>query len=656
MGGLRAIAFGFKLSDNVPMTLRAPASSSYIAFSVGLVLISLFHTAHAQRTIQVPGDVSTIQAGIDMSNTGDTLSVAPGTYSGPFDFKGKAITVSGSGPGVILDGGHRSGPVVSFSSDETRNSVLENVTVQNGNSGPQPTAGGIYISKASPTILNSIIQNNQGCGIGIVSGAPLIQGNRITGNQFLSNSNSPGCLPNDELGGGGIVLYGASAGAANVEIVGNTIDTNAAVAGAAGIYAFDAGRPFIENNTITHNMGQTLGSGIIIYGNTAPIIVQNLIYDNTIDTTNIENATVADAGAGLNLRLLSGSFHQFPTYIVNNTIAYNNLIRPVQPTGTQIQVGLKYDSIRFVNNLIVGADFNAAVGCFADVVTGTPPVALPTFDHNDVVNAGTNPNVYSGSCFGQTGENGNISVDPNFAPNPALTYPYQLQLPSSAIDNGNNNAPALPSLDFLGQPRLQNATGLAQAVIDIGAYEHPGIAAPIPPPPGFTLTVNPASVTVLRGGSGTFSVTVTPTAANLGSVLLTCSGLPATASCILSSSTLSFTNANSQSSKLTASIASGQSRLSRTSSTRCSLSMALTGIFLIPTLLARKRNPLNKGVSWLLRIGAMVVVFSCMGLSGCGPDRYVVIGPPQSYQLVIEATAVNSGLTKQTIASLVVTQ
>src|SRR3981189_1016210 len=107
------------------MKLRALAGSSYIAFSVGLVLVFLSHTALAQRTIHVPGDASTVQAGIDMSNSGDTVSVAPGTYRGPINFNGKAITVSGGGPGVIFDGGHRQGAVVLFDSGETRNSILE---------------------------------------------------------------------------------------------------------------------------------------------------------------------------------------------------------------------------------------------------------------------------------------------------------------------------------------------------------------------------------------------------------------------------------------------------------------------------------------------------------------------------------------------------
>jgi parallel beta-helix repeat protein len=588
-----------------------------------------------------------------MANTGDTVSVAPGTYSGPINFNGKAITVSGSGPGIILDGGLANGPVVTFNSGEPRGSVLENVTVQNGISAPSPTAGGIFIDQASPTIMNSIIQNNQGCGIGVVSGAPLIQGNTVTGNQYGSNNGSVGCLPNNEFGGGGIVLYGAPMGALISEIIGNTIEANTAIHGAAGIYAFAAGRLLIENNTVAHNIAQTLGSGITVEDDSSPIIVQNLIYDNTINTTNVEVPTEDDTGAGLNLRLTNASFHVFPAYIVNNTFADNNLVGPGPKVGTQIFAGLAYDNISFFNNLIVSVDFNTTVDCLA---SQSQPTALPVFDHNDALNAATSPYVYSGSCFGQTGKNGNISADPNFAANTSLTYPNQLQLPSPAIDSGNNSAPYLPQLDFLGQPRIQNATGLPTALVDIGAYEYKGIPGVVPPPPGFTLTVNPNTATLQQGQTGTFSVTVTPTAVNLGSVLLTCSGLPAASSCTFTSATMSFTSASPQSSTLTVSIGTAQSSLSRVTSHNSGLSVAFAGLFFIPVLLAGKRGPSNRRFPEMLRIASICVISSCAVLSGCGPDKYIIIGAPQTYQLTVQASAVNSGLSKQASVALVINQ
>ena len=63
--------------------------------------------AHAVAdVIEVPGHHPTIQEAIDAAGNGDTIEVAPDTYTERIDFLGKAITLrSTDGPEVtIIDG------------------------------------------------------------------------------------------------------------------------------------------------------------------------------------------------------------------------------------------------------------------------------------------------------------------------------------------------------------------------------------------------------------------------------------------------------------------------------------------------------------------------------------------------------------------------
>src|SRR3984893_10821563 len=111
----------------------------------------------AQKTIHVPGDAATIQAGINAASGGDTVLVAPGTYVENIDFKGKAITVTSSGgpTNTTIDGGQK-GIVVNFANNETRASVINGFTITDDGP-PLPTqvtfnADGIFVGGANPTI------------------------------------------------------------------------------------------------------------------------------------------------------------------------------------------------------------------------------------------------------------------------------------------------------------------------------------------------------------------------------------------------------------------------------------------------------------------------------------------------------------------------
>ena len=115
-------------------------------------------------TIHIPDDFPTIEEGIDASQDGDIVLVAPGVYTGDgnteLSFDGKAIAVvSQAGPEeTIIDCEERSRGCrgFKFDSGENSQSILDGFTIRNGF---RSAGAGIYIEESSPTIRNCIITN-----------------------------------------------------------------------------------------------------------------------------------------------------------------------------------------------------------------------------------------------------------------------------------------------------------------------------------------------------------------------------------------------------------------------------------------------------------------------------------------------------------------
>src|SRR4029077_10976303 len=93
------------------MTSRFACLALFVANSILLITTPVI----AGTVINVPANQPTIQSGINASTDGDTVLVAPGTYTENLKFMGKAITVkSAKGAAVtIIDGGGVA-PVVTF--------------------------------------------------------------------------------------------------------------------------------------------------------------------------------------------------------------------------------------------------------------------------------------------------------------------------------------------------------------------------------------------------------------------------------------------------------------------------------------------------------------------------------------------------------------
>ena len=147
---------------------------------VGLIL---FPRAEA-RTLRVSQSITsttglqfaTIQSAIDVAVDGDTVEVAPGTYSGAgnrdLDFNGKSIIVFSNGQtdATIIDCGGSSGAhhgAFRFHSGETLESIVEGFTIINAyfaTDGGIDT-GAIHCENSSPFVIACVIKNNNAHGI-----------------------------------------------------------------------------------------------------------------------------------------------------------------------------------------------------------------------------------------------------------------------------------------------------------------------------------------------------------------------------------------------------------------------------------------------------------------------------------------------------------
>jgi fibronectin type 3 domain-containing protein len=254
-----------------------------------------------------------------ISTTGHIVNVAPGTYNVslgeifPILLKNGVSIVGSNANLCVLDAGGAN-TVIRCVGIVDASTIIDGLTLKGGGSVTQggglyisggsvltvkncritgnmsasdvEYGGGIYITNASPVILNDTISSNKSGAIYIDNGSPLVKGNIIINNQGSHVS--------------GIFITGASS---IPRITGNVLAKNTSAS--SFIYAINcasSSHPRIVNNTISDN-----GGGVFV-DNASPDSIENNIICYNTNFGIVENSSSSDPGrVAYNLFFQNGS-------------------------------------------------------------------------------------------------------------------------------------------------------------------------------------------------------------------------------------------------------------------------------------------------------------------------------------------------------------
>ena len=235
-----------------------------------LPAIVLPAAAATAMTINVPGDISTIQIAVHVAQDGDEIVVAPGTYASfednVVDLLGKAITLrSSDGPEVTFIDGQGASRGIICQGGEGPGTVIEGFTIQNGhapwydwNDNGQADyweyfGGGMWNrGGSSPTVINCrFIDGWAEYGAGICNFDEDFSSNSpsIIDCVFEGNSVGPGV-------GGGVYNYASSP-----MLSGCSFTDNSASYG-GGMLNVDGSNPDLTNCSFTVNHATADGGGV----------------------------------------------------------------------------------------------------------------------------------------------------------------------------------------------------------------------------------------------------------------------------------------------------------------------------------------------------------------------------------------------------------
>jgi predicted outer membrane repeat protein len=424
-----------------------------------VLLLSCLAVVALGRVILVPDSAATIQAGLSLALSGDTVLVSPGTY--PEHIMWPTLDgirlLSVAGPeSTVVDGQYAGVCLVMNWSGLKRTTLVSGFTFANG-CGPGGGAAGILLAGDATIAGNRVTRCN---GIGIYldgyspSFSPLITGNEVDGCFKEIENYNYGC---------GVFINGGTG--TRPEICYNYIhhDTlrNSARNYGGGIYCDAEALIYqnrIEANVLmsdTSSACRAYGAGIYVEMSRRPIIFGNLITGNRCAT---------DAwkyGAGIRTNLYA------KPVIVGNTITGNVCEGPhMWSNGGGI-----YNDIGCTtyvrNNIIANNQATSGSGIYNESGSG----GAVNSSHNDY---------YNNALYGCSMGTGDITQNPLFTAGPGGNY-YLSQVAAGQTQN----SPCLDAGDTLLMTSPLNLDSLfrtwttrTDSIIDVAqldmGYHYPG--------------------------------------------------------------------------------------------------------------------------------------------------------------------------------------
>lgn len=388
--------------------------------------------AHGQQTLHVPAQYATIQAAVNAAVTGDTVLVAPGTYSGVVPIC-TGITIEGSGGAEVttIVGG------MTCNSSSTQ-ALVRGFTITGG-------SPGIYIERSSPRFENCIVTGNAGFDGGGVQC-------RSTSTTYVTSPEFVNCLIVGNYatarGGGASFLRTDNYPHPEPRFENCTIEGNFGLDFGGGIYAQNA-LITLEDCRVLSNSAQGSGGGI--FGSS--YVVRRCVFrgNQALLSANPQDSDGGAVSGDVSIwdsQFSGNSAHRFGGAIASSgfiiercTVAEN-----VASLAGGVFVNTGGNPISLRNSIVYGN-----VG--GDVMAGAPIAVIgPSF-------------IGVGGPFTAASLSQFSTADPGFV-DPA-NGDFHLSQNSPCRDAGDPNATNLPVADFDGTPRVVGAA------IDIGCDEVP---------------------------------------------------------------------------------------------------------------------------------------------------------------------------------------